>query len=468
MEFTPDYTAAERRFVNLCNRNGLSREGSNFVRAAVDPMADSFISPPSVPDGAGGVSVRRCIKQSFTISKPTLFPDLPWDAHVQLYPFLTKFQASKYNRTAGAALLGNNLIDYDAGLQPVLGGVCAYATPLNDNFSYATAKFLGQAALDPEYEYGSSRVVSVGIECINTSAPLYKSGSVTVFDLDQAAMDRTTLFNVVSTTHPMACQGVAGVWVRRPPLNFADAMLLPGSRQWEAEKGCYLVASRATQDYEPRMVDYVEPFMPLDELEDYPSDGTDAPGNHDELLGPTVQFTVAPPYTGGQFSVPGVKLHPLNMKGCIFTGLDPKSSVQIFVNYYIETFPSPAQKSLLVMAAPCAPKDPRALRLVNLLMSKMVVGVPSSWNGAGDWFRTIVEKIAQYAPIISTAFGQPEVGLLLGATAQAVDSFLGPQSPNSKPMLEDKQNASNKNKKSVNRKNTKRKPNAQSKGKQRA
>lgn len=89
------------------------------------------------------------------------------------------------------------------------------------------------------YLIGKSRIVGGGFEVVNTTAPLYRQGLVTVYRAPQ--VNAETVVNVSFGTTPAVSVAFPARSLALPPSNAQQAFVLPGSKQWPAERGCYNV-----------------------------------------------------------------------------------------------------------------------------------------------------------------------------------------------------------------------------------
>jgi hypothetical protein len=89
-----------------------------------------------------------------------------------------------------------------------------------------------------------------------------------------------------------------------------------------------------------------------------------------------------------------------NSRGAYFTGLSPQTSLTVFWNITIQTFPN-YTSPLASLARPSPYEDKVAQTAYSEILSRMPVGVKVKENGLGDWFTGSV------ASIIDTMTGTP-------------------------------------------------------------
>jgi len=306
-----------------------------------------------------------------------------------------------------------------------LGGVQAWAVAtgnpidlLSGAVPFPSTK-VGQLTLDPVFDRGVGRLVGAGLEIINTTSPLNRQGLCTVYRQPQAK----------ETTATVLYQGVAGLanqaytaqMYRNPPATLATASLYPGSRNWPAEEGAYLVTPFIGTSNKPKAC---SPFSPLVST-DASIEGTGGVVSRPCWVGS--KGTAA-----GAIVCPNFKSEPVHLTGAYFTGLSQESTLTVTWNVYYETFPSIDEREILVLATPSARYDGKALEVLNYALATLPVGVPASMNPLGEWFWNVVDTIADIAPAIGGMIGGPG-GALLGAgarkAAKAVSAYNTAPSP---------------------------------------
>jgi len=348
------------------------------------------------PDLVSTSSVVRCIKQSVPISMPNAFSTTTWDCHVVGWNWFQNLACNTFTRT-------NNIKAVGGSAANATGGVMAYAVVAGQPLAIATAPVVAQITLDPSYTIGSARIIGIGVEVINTTSDLNRQGTVTVWRQEQASQEVGLL---AAYSGPNIVYAQDYTFVRPPPFSVANAMLYPGSRQWKAADGCYLVGTFTAAENPPTFVSYIQPAIPVIIQDDSETVGV-ATYNNSTLLSPvTLTLNTVPNCSQA------IRLHPLNMLGSMFTGLSVETTLTLNVNIYYESFPSVAEAGILVLAKPSAAYDPVALEFMSRINSSLPVGVPASWNPAGEWFWEIVNDLVDMAPQIGGLFGAP--GAMLG------------------------------------------------------
>lgn len=409
-DLQPLVEEGEKLLQTVAKKTGLTPHGVAFLTAALDPMHDSVIDNLSGwPDGETGTSIVRCIKQSLTIKTPYATGSGNWNAVVIGWPWLQTRAGQSYTRE------GNQHVLNPLNAVPSLGGVTAHAST-SSNFNWignvpadGVMTSCGNLSLLGTYHKGYGRLIGYGIEVVDQTADLYKQGLVTTFRVNQGTPQR----EVSWTNWPSAATGVVNtVRIRPPPRNLAEAMLLPGTRQWPAREGSYVVASFTGSENEAVAPQFEDIHFTYDDA---------TPGQPDPGL--TVSgWTTARTYTSNlMVNKYPQKVEQINMPGMMFTGLNENSTLTLKWNIFYETFPGPDEPEVLVLARPPANYDLLALEVLKREILGMPVGCYSGMNPNGEWFWEIVNDIADFAPILATIV--PELSPLVGVGAKAAKSF---------------------------------------------
>jgi len=390
----------------------LSREGKNWLIQATDPFHDTDIEYTGFPDMTIGSSVVQCVKVQTTLSKPSGITG-NWDCHICNLPWFQKFTSAKYNQTYNQLRL-----DTKEALVNEAGGLAFMSVPSGAT-TYLTSSALGAEVtfldINQAYFVGPARVVSAGFEVHNTTAELYRQGSVTVYKQPHpAAGDYTVICNTAAapTTilNALLLKSKAA-----PPENVAQAMALCGSRTWAALEGAYVVCTLNTDEVP---IQYRTPSYPI--LEHW-SEGSGIVCGYTGTAADALTDNVC-------------NYNEFDMSGAYFTGLSPETSLTVTFNVYIERFPTADQTDLAVLAEASPSYDPLALELYTRMLHEMPVGVMVKENSIGEWFADVVAKVAPFLHTGLSAIPHPYA--MIGAeiakeAGKLAKSYLPPkQGPN--------------------------------------
>jgi len=340
------------------------------------------------------------VTRNFVISKPATAPAGNWQASV-LYTGLT----GVVEGTIGVASPSTGWdVHYSHAHthSNLVGPLTVFAEGMaSDMIPPFSVGALSDVAVGSDAPY---RVLAVGVEVHNTTANMYKQGSVTVGILEPFAPDNGETMYVddnLTTTwkdRQFQCDQLSNI-----PVNDQTLRLVPSSRTWEAAKGVYMV---------PRMI-----AAPLCKS---------SYAMRDAKLG----------FSNGQLyhcdpeatSVSGnLGLYPVlnspSVSGwtpmmALFTGLSDQTTLTVTFKTIVEIFP-PANSTLAPMVSPSCPYDPAAIQAYSTIVQGAPYAVPVSENNAGDFFRKVIAAAKDMAPLLGLI---PYVGKPLQAAVPAVSA----------------------------------------------
>jgi hypothetical protein len=405
----------------LVDNHTLTPSGRDFLIAALDPMHDNQLKElAGWPDVESASSVVRCIKQTQSVSSNNTGV---WDFSLNLFPFLQNLPAAAADRT------NNLLAPKGASVRPY-GGLAGYQLGPGEKLDLEHNPPTFQLCLDDTYSTGASRVVGIGIEVINTTSPLYRQGQVIVWRQPNGSVLDRHHFTLIQDEGDI---NLSGAVLQQFPRSVPNAMLIPGSRQWEAADGVYIVVPFVGQDNPPQLVGYTQPLMRLAEDNNPAVDRTFC-----TPLATSVPQASLSDYNGGEMMVPimldGVdptlpnavqqptKLYPIQQVGAFFQGLSHETTLSVTLNVFVETFPTVAEPDILVLATPSAIYDPVALQIFSNALSVLPVAVPAGFNPFGEWFTDIVSTLSDWLTIPATAIN-PALGAGVGAAGQMAKAW---------------------------------------------
>jgi hypothetical protein len=428
-------TRSERVLSNAVKAGELTDSGRDFLIAALDPFHDSQLKDlQGWPDLETASSVVRLIKQTQSITT-NQGATANWDCYIDLWPFLNTLN---FNNTANHTYTGkiNDAILYDTvDPQSNFGGLSIAGVLADGTMNYGiNSNFIRNITLPDAFAAGTQRVVGIGFEVVNTTAPLHKQGQAIVYRQPNSVLSSTGYrFFSLNNNAGFTAQGTytCGL-LNSPPTSIADTMLLPGSRQWPAGEGCYVVGCFAGSENPPTMVNYTTPVIGS-------QDGfTDVAFN--QLIPPALPLDnstnvlfcppLAPQIGARQLGAANpCIIHPLHGCGARLIGLSPETSLSVTLNIYLETFPTPSDRSILVLATPSAQYDPVALEIFSHALTYLPVGVPVRENGLGEWFQKAMSLANEYIAPAADLFGFPLVGTTIRMAKTATDQYMTPPSP---------------------------------------
>lgn len=385
---------------NIASRTGMSQEGKQWLIAALDPMHDEKLSVTGYPDRTSGVSVCQLVKRSLTLSKPPGVATSNWNLAIVLDHQILSEPMINCEATA-------NLLTQGIGTPQILttGGLtwCGTADGAGDLSTTGNATDHGQLTIPLELTNGRFRVLSQGFEVVNTTADIQKQGAIAVWEQPSVKHD-PTIYAIrqpggTVLTHTTKFVDTA------PPRTLAAALLLAGSQQWKAEEGCYCVATMNDLNNPARYVSFNGRVFTQNE-NDYPNGFTTASTIHNVYAFNHNNYVN---FSGDVLESPPSYVSPFNIKGAYLTGLSAATTVTLNYNVWIETFPTDTNQ-LITLATPSACMDNVALQVYSEIICRMPVGVRFRDNDLGDFFKGVVDTIAD----VVMSVGKPLMGAAEG------------------------------------------------------
>ena len=447
---------AQAKLLRRLNSAGMTKEGEDWLIAALDPYHDKALELAGYPDGSRERSIVQVVKRDLDIAKPAslaIGAGETWDAHIFVMPNLQTEKASA--GTAPAALWshysGNNIrVAADPSVDTEFGNVnVVYVKtgqpswcegriypgsgtdigPINDGSECVINALSPDAEVggDPntpstaptvmssDYTSGLHRVIGQGMELTNTSKILDMEGSVTVYGQSSRAFQRVgAIYNNAGGYTPareiVRCSG--------PPSSADKALNLPGSRLWHSKYGAYVV-SRFQDDELPystyESADVIWDgglYTPLGS----PSDPLTSAGCCLATVRKTGPgLTSARPPLNRSFDL------SKDQRGIYITqqGLDAK--FKLTVRWIIESSATVTKPGLVVLQPPSPALDPIARALYSEAMRLSPPGMRLDENAFGTWFREAASNVLQALgptakvalPMAATALtGSPAGGML--------------------------------------------------------
>lgn len=391
----------EMLLANIASRTGITPCGKDWLIAALDPLHDNQLhNLAGYPDVVTAPSLIRIVKQTMPLSAPP-GQATPWSGALYVWPWLNPTTLHT-TFTKGANTLDKDYSATGYNFENVhwyrhSGGGA------HINFSVNSG---GGLSMPTGYLGGTGRLIGMGLEVINETAEVYQQGNVVTFRSQQTEPELVTWYDLQNDVDDSVAQCFSAMTVQCPPTDSASAMLLPGSRSWEAANGCYMVVP-FQGDNKPTMPQPVGIILPVDTVE------FQAGENNADLA---VYTTVPNNFVEGGLKF--MKTAPINMVGAIFENLSPQTALQLNVVWYYENFPV-ASSDLISLAKPSCSKDSVALQAYAEVLNSLPIAVPSSWNSAGDWFADVVDAVKNYGSKVGEMIGGAP-GLAIGEAASTL------------------------------------------------
>jgi hypothetical protein len=194
-------------------------------------------------------------------------------------------------------------------------------------------------------------------------------------------------------------------------------MLLPGTRQWEAKHGAYVVETFDMEMNRPQTTSFQNTVMVRGDftVSDY-------------LAGSTLPAAITHGGAADGYTPLPFKFSPKDTSGIYFTGLPWETTLTLTVRKGIETFPT-FTDPLVTLARGTPAYDPAFFELYKLIAQQLPPGVAVGENASGDFWDKILSIVQDVAPTVGSAFG-PAGGIIGGLVSQAAKA--GQQKRNQK------------------------------------
>jgi len=407
---------------------GMSDCGKAWVTAALDPFHDTIIENyAGYPDNDESPSVQQVVKSSYTVNAPSGV-STNWDAHICFFPWQGQAtnvvtggsvfsSTGPYENNAGPFEIGTGAPDTFQGLM-----VDAVQSGTNTYLQTTTTPTCLDFVQTQTYCLNQWRLAAIGIEVINTTAELTAQGLVTSYraPVPQRSSKSTITAVTAAGSAPVTLTygSVECIIASTPPQTVAEALLLPGTVQWKAKDGVYLVPTLNSTNL----------TVGSDNTCVITNDATT--GVIRGINKSAVVVNVGSVLIFAAVCPIGLNLTDFNMAGSYFTGLSNSSSLTINVIKYYERFPAPVDPldtPLVVLAKPSCRYDPAALALYSAVIREMPVAVPQRYNGLGDWFRDAIQTAKDIVSPVLSAIPHPlammGAGVLNGVAGQITKKY---------------------------------------------
>jgi len=406
-------TKARRMVASRVREGHLTPDGAKWLVLALDPFHDLNEQVAGYPDADCSSTVVRQLNYEYDIGAP--LGANAWDAHVYVNQALSFATEEEYKTNATASVTDNALAPGKCdGILKIT--TCStgekLAPPPGAAYAPANGAFntLGSYS---DLLQNNSRIIGLGFEIINTSAEIYKQGTILCYKQPQSA----SLGNIQYTNNAGTANGVCATRIiKEAPSTTSIAAKLHGSVSWEAGKGAMIVCTQMTTNNDLHSMDYIPTLRSVE-------DGHIGDAAGDYVHGTKVTFaTVATPtnilFPAGTNH--GIKFMPFNTHGAMITGLNEASTLHVRLRVYLEQAPgiNANDSSFVSLATPSAAYDFGALSAYSQVCARMPVAVPVQMNAMGDWFKLIAHELGR----IVLPAGKAVVSLATGTGKGLLDT----------------------------------------------
>lgn len=344
-----------------------------YISLVTDPYHDRNLHLSGFPDGNVNTSAVKRYYFQTTVSCPfALTAGSTWDFHIFTLPLhhLTNFRS---------ATLVSNVLTIGSMTSQQMNAVNIFYRHYDSTGAILETSFntLGAPTPSELQQHDPQRTVSLGFELHNTTAALYRSGSLTCYRLN-ADNSRADVFASDPTApdfynnYPTSLTMLTSL-----PWDLKYASQLPNSRTWEAEKGIYSVSLPA----------------PNNTLSPNYSQNI-AIHNGNPTSDKNLLYRQSPQNAFG-FSTSWSPIFPTGVMSSRFS--DNNQTFTLDMRHVIEVAPIP-NSSNLPFASTSPPVDLLFLKLYKRMINTIEPGVPVGFNSAGEWFRRILSIAKDQLP----------------------------------------------------------------------
>lgn len=344
-----------------------------YISMVTDPYHDRNLRVSGFPDGNTMMSAIKRYAKQYSIACPfTLEPGDTWSFHTFTTPlhFITPF--------LGCDIVGNvipnlhNAISYDQ-----VGPVNVLYVHKNSRGTMVDTKFVPLGGVLNYSENGgdSRRTVSLAFELHNTTAELYKAGSLTTYRLNSSGTRSD--YQLSNGGTPPVYSPMTFTHLTTIPSTLSEANQLPNARTWEASKGIYSVTLPSpTNTYSAQLFQNIGL-----------STGRANNSRAYLIYASTADVNTACP-----------SWSPASCTGAMSSEFpDAHQTFTLDYRQVLEFAPTP-QSDNLPYATTSPECDLLFIKLYKRMINSIEPGVPVGFNSAGEWFRRILTLAKEQLP----------------------------------------------------------------------
>jgi hypothetical protein len=351
----------------MANIKELSPQTRNLISLITDPYHDTNIAAVPYPDSSSLYSYMRTKRGRLSITNPfsaTWATGDSWQAHIFTTPLLgisdmMAGESDTFSFTYAGEGTNTKLGPINVHYMHIRGGVriANVFTPL------------GTVA-----EQAPQRTVSFGFEVHNTTSPLNRQGSVSVYRINYRPYncDIKVVMSPTEGDPSVHYNNICSI-----PYDLATMNLIPNSRTWEAAEGAYVVS------------------LP------YHNNTFSSGVTSNALIKAGLDYkstyaTILAPYSDANVT----HWSPLATGGSWFYGLSETTTLVLDYRHVIEVAPDVYQPSNLELATTVSEYNPHFLKLYKRVSLLLPPGTIVRNNDLGKWFKQIVSVVNDVLPSI--------------------------------------------------------------------
>lgn len=382
---------AEAKIKRLAESVGSTPDGIAWMESALDPFPDENRKIAGYPDSVLTKSVVQTFRQTTTCKAPATAPSGNWDLNVFFDGHFISYPM--YSTTQIGGDYSSVFHMTQSGPAYFSGGVVCRSAPAGSNLTLDTSNGFLVPTVDTNVPY---RIISTGMEIVNTTAPLNKQGTLITWRGPSVEKEPATATFVTGSGAIDVVAGSSRYWLKnKVPSTGTQALILQGSREWAAEDGAYIVGVRGTPDMPQRCT----------------SPDTHAFLSEQDANGVWASGLFAPSGIDGRIVTPDAYLSHtgFNSFGAYMRGLSQETTIDVIWHYTIERFPNFQYTDLVTMATNSPSLDNRILELYSKTAWHIPTGCRLNENAFGDFIMDCANLLEEFGvpgmPYVRKAMG---------------------------------------------------------------
>lgn len=453
-ELEKNLSSGYRKLQDAAQAAGLNPQSTSWLVKALDPFHDNPGVPcTGMPDSFEGTSIVREIDETYLLTADSLgitvgegetwslnFAILPTMSYARCGPILFQLQRGLAYGANAANWINSNQLAITLGQLTIAARNEASVGPADYPYPAPVVRAADWSPTSTNWKIGgyspwedyfpfpdgsnptAVRCIGFAYEVVDMTNPYYQQGICTVYrmntNFDQAPHQ---IFHHFEGAY--VAGEVPGIirddYLFQLPANGSNTVMnLPGTRQWNAQKGIYQVA-----------------VMDPENLTDWAfyADRRGYIGIQGMYQGDEFQTTAAlassncwktpVAWYNGTSSVYDPGNDPFlptatQTSGAFLEGLHPKATFQIRIRGVYESIPSYDQQDILLSRNQSPPYDPAALELYAQTIKAMPVGCTVEENPLGEWFDKVMTVLSAAAQGVASALP----GTVYGTVGSAVSN----------------------------------------------
>jgi hypothetical protein len=244
------------------------------------------------------------------------------------------------------------------------------------------------------------RTIGVAFEIHNTTAEVYRQGSVITGMLPDPAADSAN-FLYIDSTASWEQRALQGSTLPVMPATSSIVQTIPTAQVWPASKGVYAIPRLNATTLPVRALSASSRSIKVD----------DSTAGFPCYTSPDGGFLTIGANNWPTFN--GAEVSGFSPIASFFTGLSAETTLTITFRTIVEYFPN-VESTILPLASPSSTYEPKVLEQYSRIITEAPYAVPVGMNSAGDYFRRIMSIVGKVAPMAAPLLG-PYAPIATGA-----------------------------------------------------